>query len=236
MARLLLLGLAALACIANAEAEPSPPEAVPAEAVGVYDGSSFETYMAMQLRADGTFEWVLAVGGLDLRSKGQWRERDGEIHFTTLPTPVPAEFRLLGLEPKSASSDQVVEVRATLPDGRPFTSADVRIECANGNKIFDFLAGSSAFYEDDRPTDCDRPVAVRVTLPSDYAVNAPRFDLAEIGWQPGQALHVEFVPNDVGVYDLTGMHGALADGVLEVDGPIGRVKFRKVPEEQGLPE
>jgi hypothetical protein len=232
----LLLGFAALACIANSEPDPEPAGTVPAEAVGVYDGSSFETYMAMQLRADGTFAWVLAVGGLDLRSQGQWRERDGEIHFTTLPTPVPAEFRLLGLEAATAPSEQVVQVRATLPDGRPFTGADVRIECANSTEIFDFLAGSNAFYEDERPRECDRPVAVRVTLPSGYAVTAPRYDLADIGWQPGQALHLEFVPNDIGVHDLTGMHGQLAKGVLEVDGPLGRVRFRKVPGAKALPE
>lgn len=230
-----LLGLAALACIANAAPDKAQSESVPAEAVGVYDGSSFETYMAMQLRADGTFEWVLAVGGLDLRSQGEWRERDGEIHFTTLPTPVPAEFRLLGLEPQAEPAEQIVQVRATLPDGRPFTNADVTIECANGTLVSDFLAGSTAYFEDDRPRECDRPVAVRVRQ-SAYEVKSPRYVLAEIGWQPGQALHLEFVPNDIGVYDLTGMHGPLADGILAIDGPLGQAKFRKVPGAQALPE
>jgi hypothetical protein len=231
----LLLGLAALACIANAEPVKAPPEAVPVEAVGVYDGSSFETYMAMQLRADGTFEWVLAVGGLDLRSQGEWRERDGEIHFTTLPTPVSAEFRLLGLEPQTVSLKQIVQVRATLPDGRPFTNADVTIECANGTLISDFLAGSTAYFEDYQAPECDRPVAVRVRQ-SAYDVKSPRYVLAEIGWQPEQALHLEFVPNDIGVYDLTGMHGRLADGILAIDGPLGPAKFRKVPGAQALSE
>ena len=57
-----LLGLAALACIASTPLHAHVPETVPAEAVGLYDGGGFETAMALQLHADGTFEWVLAVG------------------------------------------------------------------------------------------------------------------------------------------------------------------------------
>ncbi|WP_086607030.1 hypothetical protein [Erythrobacter donghaensis] len=249
LARPLLACLAALLSLGNTPPEPVWAETDPAEIAGIYDGSSFETYMAMQLREDGTFRWVLAVGSLDLRSQGSWEVRDGVIHLTTQPTPVPAEFRLVGLtarvipEQDKAEADdtyppptpEIVQVQVTRPSGKPFTDADTRSECANGVTIYGFVAGSNAYYEDDDPPRCDRPIAVTVEL-SSYDVASPRFDLDAIGWTPGQALHVEFIPNDIGVYDLSGMHGMLMDGVLELDGPLGLARFRKVPGAQALPE
>lgn len=232
----LLLSIAALACLANdAPAQPQPDQP---DIAGVYDGSSFETYMALRLLADGSFEWVLAVGGLDLRSQGVWEERDGIINFTTRPTPVPAEFRFLRFEAQDQTAQPVPQVHVTGPNGRPFTNADTRTECANGTVIYDFVAGSGAYYADDgddAPAECDLPVAVTV-VQSNYDVTSPRFDLPAMGWQPGQALHLEFIPNDIGVHDLTGMHGTIVDGVLTVDGPLGVTKFRKMPDRQALPE
>lgn len=249
LAQPLLACLAALLCLGNAAPEPLEAETDPSEIAGIYNGNSFETFMAMQLWEDGRFEWVLSVGGLDLRSKGVWDVRDGVIHLTTRPTPVPAEFRFVGLmermvpavdeadgdEFEYSRTPEIVEVQVTRPSGKPFTNADTRTECANGVTIYGFVAGSNAHRDGDSALQCDRPIAVTVEL-SSYDVTSSRFDLAAIGWTPDQALQVEFIPNDIGVYDLTGMHGLLVDGVLELDGPLGRAKFRKVPGAQALPE
>ncbi|MCG6116233.1 MAG: hypothetical protein MEQ84_13670 [Mesorhizobium sp.] len=140
----LVVSMAAIVCIANGV--PASGQEADAEFVGAYDGSSFETYMAMQIFGDGTFEWVLAVGGLDLRSKGVWRARGGEIHFTTIPAPVPPQFRFLRFEERSAQTPEILQVWVSGPSGKLFTNADVTIECANGNKIFGFVAGSAAMY------------------------------------------------------------------------------------------
>lgn len=195
--------------------------------VGRYDGSSFETYVAMVVLGDGTFEWVLSVGALDMRSKGKWVERDGVIHLTTLPKPVPAEFRLIGLVEQSGDGGVPVEVKAIGPNGKPFTDAETVVECANGARLFGFVAGSDAYYEGYEPDECDAPAAVTVRVMV-YDAQSPRYDLYKLGWQPGQALKVEFLPNDIGVLDLTGMHGTLEEGVLTFDGPLGRQTMRKL--------
>ena len=136
---------------------------------------------------------------------------------------------------RSPRVPEIVQVQVTQPSGKPFTQADTRTECANGAVIDGFVAGSSAYYEVDSPPLCVRPIAVTVELPS-YGVTSPRLDLAAIGWTPDKGLHVAFIPNDIGVFDLTGMQGRLVDGVLEMDGPLGRAKFRKVPGARALPE
>jgi hypothetical protein len=220
-----LVGIAALACIANDDAAPPQPEL--ADITGIYSGSSFETYMGMEIAADGTFGWEMSVGGLDLRSRGVWEVRDGVVHFTTRPTPVPPEFRFVRIEAGDEPAEQILQVNVTGPRGRPFTNADTLIECANGARIYDFVAGSGAYRDGYSPEDCDTPVAVTIEQ-SNYNITSPRYDLAALGWKPGQALHLEFVPNDIGVFDLTGMHGTFADGILAVDGPLGVVDFRKV--------
>ncbi|QDH33575.1 hypothetical protein [Porphyrobacter sp. YT40] len=249
LARPLLPCLAALLCLGNTAPEPLEAETDPSKIAGLYNGNSFETYMAMQLLADGTFEWVLAVGGLDLRSQGLWEVRDGVIHLTTQPTPVPAEFRFVRLTERTIVAEdeaegddaypplppEIVQVQVTRPSGKPFTDAETRTECANGTTIYGFVAGSSAYFDNDSVPRCDRPIAVTVEL-SSYDVASPRFDLAAIGWTPDRALQVEFIPNDIGVYDLTGMHGLLVDGVLELDGPLGRARFRQVPDTRDRPE
>ena len=248
-ARTVLLCLAGLLCLGNSAPDRAAPPTEPSEIAGIYNGSSFETYMAMELLDDGTFRWVLAVGALDLRSQGVWHVRDGMVHLVTKPTPVPADFRFVGLTERVAAVDdpadedgfrsprvpEIVQVQVTQPSGKPFTQADTRTECANGAVIDGFVAGSSAYYEVDSPPLCDRPIAVTVELPS-YGVTSPRLDLAAIGWTPDKALHLAFIPNDIGVFDLTGMQGRLVDGVLEMDGPLGRAKFRKVPGARALPE
>lgn len=230
-----MLGLAASAALTGcstpagetAAPQPAAPE-VESPFVGQYDGSSFETYMAMRIVDDGTFEWVLAVGALDMRSQGSWTERDGVVHFTTEPTPVPAEFRFVRFEPvpEDAEADKLVHV--FLPDGKPFTNAETSIECANDVIIHQFVAGSNAYLQGYEPDECDTPIAV-IVRQGNYDVTSPRYDLAEMGWQEGQIVHVEFAPNDIGVLDLTGMRGTLIDGVLRVDGPLGREEFRKLP-------
>jgi hypothetical protein len=228
-----LLSIAALACLANNEAKNELGQPQQADIVGTYNGSSFETYMGLQIAADGTYGWEMSVGGLDLRSRGVWNVRDGMVHFTTQPTPVPPEFRFVRIEAGDEPAEQILQVNVTGPRGRPFTNADTLIECANGARIYDFVAGSGAYRDGYSPDDCDTPVAVTVEQ-SNYNVVSPRYDLAALGWKPGQALHLEFVPNDIGVLDLTGMHGTFADGILAVDGPLGVMDFRKMGEAAAL--
>lgn len=208
--------------------EPEEPvealsEHTASDFVGTYDGSSFETAMGMRINADGTFEWRLAVGSLDMRSAGEWTEKDGVVHFTTTPPPVSPEFRFLGLE--EANHPKLVHVFRE--DGSFFTYAEAIVECANGARNYRFTAGSNAYLEGYEPEECDRPVSI-VVKQSQYNVISQSIDLKQLDWKPGQIVRFEFIPNNIGVLDLTGMSSTLSDGVLTVDGPLGRETFRKL--------
>lgn len=225
------LALVLSACMTSGAASESEPQtasdavssAENSPFVGRYDGGSFETAMGMEIAPDGTFQWFLAVGSLNLRAEGTWEQKGEVLYLTSDPAPVPPEFRFLSVEdrPEDAEDDKLVHV--TRPDGRPFTYAEARIECANGERISEFVAGSNASkvrYDGYVPPECDRMIAVTVEQ-SNYNVLSPRINLREVGWKQGQVLRFEFAPNDIGVADFTGMMGALDQGVLRLTGGKG---------------
>ncbi len=188
--------------------------------VGRYNGNSFETAMGMLVAPDGTFQWGLSVGGLDLRARGTWEQRGDVLFLTSDPKPVPPEIRFLSIADRSPDAEDDKLVYVTRPDGEPFTYAEARIECANGARFTEFVAGSNAYLEDYEPPECDRMSAITVEQ-SNYNVTSPRIDLQKAGWKPGKILRFEFEPNDIGVADFTGMKGLLSDGTLRFFGGPG---------------
>ncbi|MCK0129597.1 hypothetical protein [Erythrobacter sp. F6033] len=209
----------ALAVPANAQPESDPPavettaQASESEFVGRYNGNSFETAMGMEIRADGQFAWGLSVGGLDLRAKGTWTQQGDTIVLTSDPKPVPAEFKLIGIKPRS--EDALVHVFRT--NGKRATYVDALVECSDGRTTYETVAGGTADYGSGT---CANPVAVAVRQPG-YNVSSPRFDLVELGWKKGDSIHIEFHTNDLGVADFTGMTGLLEGGRLKLFGGQG---------------
>ena len=228
------LSLAAAVFIAIASATPavaqepeqqaSAEDRAPPDFAGRYDGSSFETAMGIQLNEDGTWQWGLSVGALDMRAEGTWEISEDEqgyrVDFTSAPTPVFPEFRFLSLE--RLPDGPLVQV--ILPDGEPFQYADAILECEDAETVV-----SQIYAEGWRPEpgECDEPVALTVIQPS-YNVQSERYVLEELDWEPGMTVFFEFKPNDLGVMDLTGMIGRLQDGILTVEGPLGLEEFRKI--------
>ena len=117
MKRLILLAMAA-ALVANGEPEGDETESTAqSEFVGRYDGSSFETAMGTEVRADGTWGWGLSVGALDMRAEGVWRQEGDFIYLTSDPKPVAAEFSFSGLE--TSENDPWIRV-VWAGNGKPF--------------------------------------------------------------------------------------------------------------------
>ncbi len=238
------LAIAALAMALPANSQPesgTPEKAQGSEFVGLYDGSSFESAMGMEVRADGTFDWGLSVGALDLRASGTWAQQREMIILTSNPRPVPPVFRFSGLEP--ARGGEFVRV-VLASNGEEFEFADIRLTCRNGKKFYGqvrsggYPSTNALEYEDELPDEydprksCDAPVTAMLEL-SMYDVASEPFDLASLGWTPGQTARFEFERNDLGVADFTGMTGALQDGTLTLQGGEWQFELRKLAPRAG---
>lgn len=205
--------------------------------VGTYDGGSFETAMGMRVSKDGTFEWGLSVGALDMRAKGAWQVDGDEIVLQSVPVPVAPEFVVLGLR----TLPDAPLVKVVQPDGQGFSWASLRLHCRDGKDSFHqiYREGWSAEIErrvkagqngqEVEPRDsCADPIALTVSQ-SNYEVRSDRLTLADLGWREGQTVMIEFRSNDLGVQDFTGMRGRLDSGILTFESRLGRLEMRKRP-------
>lgn len=201
--------------------------------VGRYDGSKFETAAGMQINADGTWEWALAVGALDARSGGVWETRDGVLHLRTTPKPVPPEFRWARFETRPDAPFLSIVLAGT---ETPFDHASLRIVCADGNELYDDAA--LGIWSPTDENGCEAPTKMRFRQPN-YDLTSATFDLTgPLKPKPGQTLVFEFHPNDIGVVDFTGTTGTLDGGLLQLKGSFGNETLRKLsgePQETDLP-
>lgn len=220
----LALGLLTLsmAFALPAHAEESDDPAETAEFAGRYSGNSFETAMGMVIREDGTFEWRLSVGSLDMRAAGTWSEENGRIVLVSDPIPVPPEFGWSGME---TTPDGPLLRIVWAGDGRPFQYASVTATCSNGNIVY------GQVYEEGWSPDgeeCDAVETVKLRE-STYEVTSQTYDLTStFAPAEGETIRFEFHRNDLGVADFTGMSGALEDGVLKLSGGQWPLEMRKV--------
>jgi len=191
--------------------------------VGRYNGSSFETAMGMEIRADGSFTWGISVGAYDARAKGSWEEeRDGVITLTSDPVPVPPRFSWSG--------------EATVPDGKlirlvwhrngePFQYASVKLTCVNGAR---FSAQIPREGWSPPPGECDTPKTVQL-FETIYDVTSKVYDLqSTFAVAPGATIRFQFHANDMGVLDFTGITGRLEDGILKLQHGRWPMELRKI--------
>ncbi|MEP0392870.1 MAG: hypothetical protein ABJ205_08310 [Erythrobacter sp.] len=190
--------------------------------VGRYDGNSFETAMGMIVREDGTFDWGLSVGGLDLQARGRWTEVNGAILFKSEPKPVAPQFTWSGVE---TTNDGPFLRIVSAESGEPFRYADVRGLCANGEVIYG-TANTGEWSPDEA---CDKPETIELYL-SSYQVLSGPFELrGERAVGEGQTGVFDFHRNDLGVADFDGVMGWLEDGKLRVESSLGAMTLRKLP-------
>lgn len=223
----LALPLSALppSALAQDAASPEPaPEPKPQEQspfVGRYDGSSMESAMRMIVREDGTFQWGLSVGSLDLRAAGTWAQRGGRIVFASDPKPIAPEFIWDAVETTQDGPFLRIEWAES---GEPFSFADVRSLCANG-ELVTMPVMDGAWSPGDA---CDRPSKIELYLRSYQVVSGP-FEL--VGTREvtdGQTIVFKFHRNDLGVADFDGVTGRLEGEELKMESSLGAMTLRKL--------
>lgn len=205
----------------SAPSQAAPSQNVRSQFVGRYDGSSMETAMGMVVREDGTFQWGLSVGSLDLRAKGTWMERGGAIIFASDPKPVAPQFIWDAVEPTKDGPFLRIE---WADSGKPFSFADVRGLCANGELVMmPVMDGTWSPGED-----CDKVTMIELYLRSYQVLSGP-FELeGERAVEDGETIRFVFHRNDLGVADFDGVTGFLEDGTLRMDSSLGPITLRKI--------
>lgn len=111
---------------------------VPAELVGHYYLSGMtEAGSEMRLKADGSFEWMLAYGSADLYATGTWELNDGKVTLTSAAQEKP-EFRLFAEDEyrntRSAKPGIWVAV-VGFPGRGPLPGVEVRFESSDGQTV-----------------------------------------------------------------------------------------------------
>jgi hypothetical protein len=104
----------------------------------------------LELKGDGRFAYVLAVGALDEEASGRWIRRGEQACLTTEPTPKPPEFKRVAVRP---GQEATVLVESAGGEGVP--GIDVVIGFDSGDPV----TGYTQYYGWSLPTDEHRPRA-----------------------------------------------------------------------------
>ena len=200
-------------------------------AVGDYSGNAMETASGLRISADGTFQYYLSVGALDLRAAGTWERQGDLIRFTSDPKPVPAEFVWKGFR---TTPDAPFLAIVTGAQGKPFDYASLTVVCANGAHISEQAQlGIWSPSEDD---ECDQPEKVKLRLGM-YDIESRPFDLnGPLKPAAGQTIVFEFLPNDIGTADFSEVTGTLTEEGMTITGPLGEQSLRRIEMRSETPD
>lgn len=215
--RICLFAIAVLqAGVARADADPARAEtpAVQDALAGRYSGSAMEMAAALDLGADGRFEYWLSYGAMDETSSGRWRREGNRIVLTSDPF-TPPRIALVGRERASAS----VNIRLDVPDGfsRQYFAAVVTF--ARGERRPMQLGEDGLSF----PVDpADPPVSLRLVLP----IAMIESEAVPLDGANGWLMDFRFEPNELGKVDLTDTPIAIEDGALILERYDRRVRFR----------
>lgn len=209
--RNLLLAVALIATPAAAQDSPFVGEYSLAEGPDVGGG--------LFIRNDGRFQYVLAAGALDERAEGRWEARGDAICLFTEPKPVPPAFE----------KAEPVEVDGTIPtlfvswpNGRGIAGVDFTIGFDSGDPVEDYTQDYGWTLPEDEKR-IPRWIEVREPI---YDVTAPRYELTDAD---GGKLHVNLIPNDMGVVAFDGAClKAGEDGRTVLHRTDGKLRFRKL--------
>jgi len=174
----------------------------------------------LRLQADGRFQYFLSAGALDERSQGRWRSAGGEVILTTEPRPVPPVFRP---GPAARAGGTALSVKVSFPGGGGIAGVDLRIGFDEGPPVETYTQEDGWTLAADEKR-VPRWIELQVPM-HDFA--SPRFpiDLAA-----GNALAFTLVPNDLGVFDFTGVRVETARKALIVHRGGARLRYEAVRE------
>jgi hypothetical protein len=208
------LPFALLLLLASA-APASPGPAGDYRLVGEQDVAS-----GLRLQADGRFQYFLSAGALDERSEGRWSAAGGVVTLTTEPKPVPPLFEL-----SSTAKTRAVplKVKVSWSGGGGIAGVDLRVGLDDGVVLDGYTQEDGWSLPQ---TESRKPRWIEFAVPM-HGVRSPRFP---IDLKAGNALAFTITPNDIGVFDFTGVRVEAADGALVVHRDGARLRYESVRE------
>lgn len=216
--RALGIALMAVAMVPPAAAQsPTNTRPVTMESMaGLYDGSQMEMAAALELRPDGRFRYVLAVGSLDEEAAGKWIVEDGRVLLTSDPVKAP-RFVMVGQ--RAIAGDQV-RVVLNGPKGmsRQYFSAELRY--ADGTTV------EHRLDDENSPLPAmpgQAPVALVVELGM-YHVRSEPLPLSG----GGREVTYRFEANELGKVALDRAPLTREGNEVVLERPGGTMRFRRV--------
>lgn len=167
---------------------------------------------------DGRFKYGLAAGALDEGAEGRWEQRGDAVCLFTEPAPVPPAFAKVA--PREVDG-AVPTILVTWPNGRGIAGIDFIIEFDEGDAIEDYTQSDGWTMAED-----DRRIPRRIELHEPvHNITAPPFDLDEAD---GGTLHVQLIPNDLGVPHFDGACLMARDDTFILYREEGTMRFVRV--------
>jgi hypothetical protein len=180
----------------------APASASPAPVEGLYVAHRMETASALQLTADGRFEWMFSTGALDMGGEGRWtRGADGVIRLNSDPPVVAPRFELVG---NTKSGDPGVLVRLADESGEAPVWLGALAEYRDGGTSGGRFEGGEHYFEPDPA----RPIAA-IRIAAILGIQSERHAVA-----PGDVLSFRFHANDMGKADFRDVRVAEEPGAL----------------------
>lgn len=207
----ILLAMAAPAGVRPARAETP---AVQDDLAGRYSGSAMEMAAALDLRADGRFDYWLSYGAVDETSSGRWRREGNRILLTSDPFTPP---RIALARREQASTN--IALRLDVPDGFSRQYFVTVVTFASGERRPIQLSEEGLVFAVDP---ADPPVSLRLALP----IAMLESEVVPIDGAKGWRIDFRFEPNELGKVDLTDTPLAIEDGALILERYDRRVRFR----------
>lgn len=149
---------------------------------------------ALEISADGHFDYVLAYGALDEQAHGRWERQGDAICLRSEPKPVPPAFSRAAAD-KAAGQEATIMV--VTPDGHGIPGVDFRIGFDSGEPVEGYTQ-EDGFTLD--PGEHRVPRWIELYEPI-YRIEAPRFMLAP---EDNGRLLAILTPNDLGTVDFDG--------------------------------
>ena len=195
------------------------PAGVRAEPVrsGVYraaEGPDVASWL--EIRDGGRFRYVLSAGALDEQAEGRWQSDGDALLLYTEPKPVPPEFVLKHMAPRS---DAPFSLTVSWPDGGGIAGVEFRIGYADGTVTEGYTQEYGWTQSASTPAD---PVWLELYEPI-HRISPRRFDLA----RGTGSVDITLVPHDIGVVDFTGNRVWTDGDTLFLGRDGGAMRFKR---------
>ena len=172
----------------------------------------------IRLKPDGRFQYFLSAGALDEQAEGRWSSAGGVVAMVTDPKPVPPLFRQEG---PGRSDSAALTVNVASPQGGGIAGVDLRVGFDEGEPL-------EAYTQEDGwslpPEERRTPRWIELAVPM-HGLASPRFP---IELASGNALAFTLVPNDLGVFDFSGVTVRSERKALVVERGGGRLRYERV--------